>query len=103
MAEENKTLTCKVYRFYEVGKYTVVIFKVKDISDLDEHIEDFYIVTLETGACNIEYNEVFVCGTVYGAASTPELALETASLLWDARSVGQEENPFKNILMKYFK
>jgi len=81
-------VTVKEVLYEDVGNGAVVVYKIENNDD-KLPFSDFYIATFDDTAGE----------EVWGAGSTSETALESASMEWD-REVGYYENPFRKVLEK---
>ncbi len=95
---EKFNMNAEVWNTYIVQGYKITVYRV--VPEPSSSINEFYIVTLDTGACDIIYNngnEEFICETVMGAGVNQWEALMNAALSWDRPGDGRP-NPFRQIL-----
>jgi hypothetical protein len=98
MVKKQKQFRAELWNVYDTQKYVIAVYRV--IPEPTSGIEEFYIVTIDTGACDISYNgdeEIFICETVVGAGVNPWEALMNAADAWDRPGDGRP-NPFRQIL-----
>ena len=95
---EKLNFRAELWNVYTIQKYKISVYKV--VPEPESGIDEFFIVTLDTGACDI-YNygdeEFFICETVMGAGVNPWEALTNAADAWDRPGDGRP-NPFRQIL-----
>jgi len=98
MAEKQFNFRVELWNVYTIQKYKISVYKV--VPEPESGIDEFFIVTLDTGACDISYyhdKEFFICETVVGAGVNQWEALMNAALSWDRPGDGRP-NPFRQIL-----